>query len=258
MSSMHALAAALADSSNVSHCTALAQSVVALQQHQMLQPDTPVCYLLHFTALQNLQADLQASSFATASTLAVYLFALGLSALLWGPFCDCMGRRPTYIASTIAFVATSVGCAFAPTMWLLLLLRAFQGASSECCVGNAPAACCAMAGRQDSVGVTAWPRHTVCSVQQTSLPVFEEEEEEEEGLHGVFKRLRRNGHQLIKGSCKQFNTDCHSCLFLPAAQAPNDCRMSVYVACATANIFFAACFFQCSWCIHSVRQWRAG
>jgi hypothetical protein len=33
---------------------------------------------------------------------------------------------------------------------------------------------------------------------------------EEEGLHGVFKRLRRNGHQLIKGSCKQFNTDCHS------------------------------------------------
>jgi hypothetical protein len=34
--------------------------------------------------------------------------------------------------------------------------------------------------------------------------------EEEEGLHGVFKQLRRNGHQLIKGSCKQFNTDCHS------------------------------------------------
>jgi hypothetical protein len=34
--------------------------------------------------------------------------------------------------------------------------------------------------------------------------------EEEEGLHGVFKRLRRNGHQLKKGSCKQFNTDCHS------------------------------------------------
>jgi hypothetical protein len=34
--------------------------------------------------------------------------------------------------------------------------------------------------------------------------------EEEEGLHGVFKRLRRNGHQQIKGSCKQFNTDFHS------------------------------------------------
>jgi hypothetical protein len=26
--------------------------------------------------------------------------------------------------------------------------------------------------------------------------------EEKEGLHGVFKQLRRNGHQLIKGSCK--------------------------------------------------------
>jgi hypothetical protein len=27
-------------------------------------------------------------------------------------------------------------------------------------------------------------------------------EEEEEGLHGVFKRLRRNGHQLEKGCCR--------------------------------------------------------
>jgi hypothetical protein len=26
--------------------------------------------------------------------------------------------------------------------------------------------------------------------------------EEEEGLHGVFKRLRRNGHQLEKGCCE--------------------------------------------------------
>jgi hypothetical protein len=28
---------------------------------------------------------------------------------------------------------------------------------------------------------------------------IEEEEEEEEGLQGVFKRLRRNGHRLEKG-----------------------------------------------------------
>jgi hypothetical protein len=27
--------------------------------------------------------------------------------------------------------------------------------------------------------------------------------EEEEGLHGVFKRLRRNRHQLEKGCCEQ-------------------------------------------------------
>jgi hypothetical protein len=30
-----------------------------------------------------------------------------------------------------------------------------------------------------------------------------EEEEEEEGLQGVFKRLRRNGHQLEKRCCEQ-------------------------------------------------------
>jgi hypothetical protein len=31
------------------------------------------------------------------------------------------------------------------------------------------------------------------------VDVHEEEEEKEEGLQGVFKRLRRNGHQLEKG-----------------------------------------------------------
>jgi hypothetical protein len=34
--------------------------------------------------------------------------------------------------------------------------------------------------------------------------------EEEEGLQGVFKRLRRNGHQLEKGCCEQLSPDCHS------------------------------------------------
>jgi hypothetical protein len=36
------------------------------------------------------------------------------------------------------------------------------------------------------------------------------EEEEEEGLQGVFKRLRRNRHQLEKGCCEQLSSDCHS------------------------------------------------
>jgi hypothetical protein len=35
-------------------------------------------------------------------------------------------------------------------------------------------------------------------------------EEEEEGLQGVFKRLRRNGHQLEKGCCEQLSSDCHT------------------------------------------------
>jgi hypothetical protein len=34
--------------------------------------------------------------------------------------------------------------------------------------------------------------------------------EDEEGLQGVFKRLRRNGHQLEKGCCEQLSSDCLS------------------------------------------------
>jgi hypothetical protein len=55
--------------------------------------------------------------------------------------------------------------------------------------------------------------HQLKGELQTAHTVMREEEEgitrceeEEEGLIGVFKRLR----QLIKGSCKLFNTDCHS------------------------------------------------
>jgi hypothetical protein len=129
---MHVPAAELACQPLHSACAQHCCSATTVTCHTCVLP-------VALTALQKLHADLQASSLATAATLAVYLFASGLSALLWGPVCDCIGRRPTYIASTIAFVATSVGCAFAPTMWLLLLLRAFQGASSECCVANAAA-----------------------------------------------------------------------------------------------------------------------
>jgi hypothetical protein len=35
----------------------------------------------------------------------------------------------------------------------------------------------------------------LCDAEEHPAPV----ETEEEGLHGVFKRLRRNGHQLEKG-----------------------------------------------------------
>jgi hypothetical protein len=46
--------------------------------------------------------------------------------------------------------------------------------------------------------------------------------EEEEGLQGVFKRLRRNGHQLEKGCCEQLSSDCHSKggAVLPLSAAP--------------------------------------
>jgi hypothetical protein len=37
----------------------------------------------------------------------------------------------------------------------------------------------------------------------------EEEEKEEEGLQGVFKWLRCNGHQLEQRCCKQLSSDCH-------------------------------------------------
>jgi hypothetical protein len=53
----------------------------------------------------------------------------------------------------------------------------------------------------------AW--HAQCAQLPNDF-AYAEEEEEEEGLQGVFKRLRCNGHQLEKGCCEQLSSDCHS------------------------------------------------
>jgi hypothetical protein len=42
----------------------------------------------------------------------------------------------------------------------------------------------------------------------------------EEGLQVVFKRLRRNGHQLEKGCCEQLSSDCHSKEAEPQKNSP--------------------------------------
>jgi hypothetical protein len=55
----------------------------------------------------------------------------------------------------------------------------------------------------------------ICAVQKkwwlaTGEGSLSPAKQEEEGLDGVFKRLRRNGHQLEKGCCEKLSSDCHS------------------------------------------------
>jgi DHA1 family bicyclomycin/chloramphenicol resistance-like MFS transporter len=45
---------------------------------------------------------------------------------------DRFGRRITYVSSSVLFLGTSVGCIFAPTIGVLLALRALQGFAGGC------------------------------------------------------------------------------------------------------------------------------
>jgi EmrB/QacA subfamily drug resistance transporter len=56
-----------------------------------------------------------------------YLLAATVATPLFGKLSDIYGRRALLLASIVIFVAGSVACALAPTIWVLILSRALQG-----------------------------------------------------------------------------------------------------------------------------------
>ncbi|GLC70682.1 hypothetical protein PLESTF_001021300 [Pleodorina starrii] len=62
--------------------------------------------------------------------LGISLFVLGfaLGPLLWAPLSEFDGRRPVFLFTFAALTAFSAGCALAPTMPALIVLRFFAGA----------------------------------------------------------------------------------------------------------------------------------
>ena len=91
-----------------------------------LQPITTDLYL---PALPALTEGFGASMSQAQLTLTALLLSFGLSQLVWGPLSDRFGRRPVLLWGMAAFMAASVGSAFAPSMELLIVWRTVQGAA---------------------------------------------------------------------------------------------------------------------------------
>ncbi len=71
--------------------------------------------------------------------LGISLFVLGfaLGPLIWAPFSEVLGRRPLFIYTYAALTAFSAGCALAPNMTALIVLRFFAGAFGSSPLTNA-------------------------------------------------------------------------------------------------------------------------
>ena len=54
----------------------------------------------------------------------------GIAPSIWGPFSDIYGRRITFIATFITYIAGNVGCALAKDLVTLLTFRGLQAAGS--------------------------------------------------------------------------------------------------------------------------------
>lgn len=76
-----------------------------------------------------IQKDLNTTATLMASTIAVYMFVVGATCLVWGPFADRYGRRRTLLISSALFTGVSVACLFSVNIAMLIALRALQGAA---------------------------------------------------------------------------------------------------------------------------------
>ncbi|KAI8467611.1 MAG: major facilitator superfamily domain-containing protein [Monoraphidium minutum] len=87
----------------------------------------PVSDTIYLPALAAVEADLNTTSDLVATSVAVYMYMVGLGALFFGPAADRFGRRGTLTASTAVFTALCLVTIWAPNIEMLLAMRAVQG-----------------------------------------------------------------------------------------------------------------------------------
>jgi len=86
----------------------------------------PVSIDMYLPAFPAIAQDFHASPGDIERTLAVYLFGMAASQLLYGPLADRYGRKPPLLGGLILYIIASIGCSLAPNIEILTLCRLFQ------------------------------------------------------------------------------------------------------------------------------------
>jgi MFS transporter, DHA1 family, multidrug resistance protein len=105
----------------------------------MLLGIQPVTTDLYLPALPAMTETFGASTAQAQLTLSALLLAFGCSQLVWGPLSDRFGRRPILLCGLAAYALASIGSMLAPSMALLIVWRALQGAAMGAAVMGARA-----------------------------------------------------------------------------------------------------------------------
>jgi MFS family permease len=90
---------------------------------------TPFCDTIYLPALKSVAETLPGASDVDRlqATVSVYMAAVGIFSLVWGPVSDRWGRLPPIYVALVLFIAVTAGCAEAPDVDSLIVLRAVQG-----------------------------------------------------------------------------------------------------------------------------------
>ena len=93
---------------------------------------------LYLPAVPALQAGMGISVPLAQATVAVYLAGLAGAQLLWGELLNRLGPRRCMEVGLVLLAVTSLGCALAPNIEMLLLLRLLQGVAAAAATVVAP------------------------------------------------------------------------------------------------------------------------
>jgi DHA1 family bicyclomycin/chloramphenicol resistance-like MFS transporter len=92
----------------------------------------PICIDMYLPALPELARHFNTDVRVVQLTLSVYMMGFAVSHLFYGSAADHFGRRPVLTGGLLIFLASTVGCALAESLPVLILFRFLQalGASS--------------------------------------------------------------------------------------------------------------------------------
>ncbi|MDT0158185.1 multidrug effflux MFS transporter [Microbacterium sp. ARD32] len=87
----------------------------------------PISLDVYLPSLPALGAEFTAPESLSQLTMSACMIGLAIGQLLWGPISDRFGRRMPLIVAIAGFAITSVACAFAPSIEVLIGIRVVQG-----------------------------------------------------------------------------------------------------------------------------------
>lgn len=87
----------------------------------------PFAIDMYLPALPSIGVSLDAPANAVQASLMAFFISLGIGQLLYGPITDMVGRKPPLYFGLLLFAVCSVGCALAPNIHTLIVLRFLQG-----------------------------------------------------------------------------------------------------------------------------------
>lgn len=86
----------------------------------------PMSMDMHLPAIPAMARDVHASAAAGQLTLASFFLGLSVGQLFYGRSADRFGRRPVFFAGAALYIGSSLGCALAPNIETLIVLRFLQ------------------------------------------------------------------------------------------------------------------------------------